>query len=276
MVVRGNHQEEGIDFKESFAPVAKMEAIRIFLAYDAHKSLTMFQMDVKTAFLHGTFKKDVCVCQPKGFIDADHTSHVYKLKKGTIWVKASTKGMVRRIVNVSPIESLLQRDIVHATCLCAQYQAKPTEKHLKEVKRIFHYLQGTVNMGLWYKKDSNFELIGFSDADYAGCKDTFKSTSVGAQFLALFLHLVEERLLLPPKQTPPESSSVDDVVLIDVEVVTKRLVFRDESSSQNQRDLSKNTPLDRVEVLESSSNSSAVGDLRDSKWIKLVSTGYQF
>ncbi|GKC57930.1 retrovirus-related pol polyprotein from transposon TNT 1-94 [Tanacetum coccineum] len=74
-------------------------------------------------------------------------------------------------------------DIVHATCLCARYQAKPTEKHLKEVKRIFRYLRGTVNMGLWYTKDSGFELTGFSDADYAGCKDTFKSTSGGTQFL---------------------------------------------------------------------------------------------
>nr|GEY42363.1 copia protein [Tanacetum cinerariifolium] len=61
--------------------------------------------------------------------------------------------------------------------------AKPTEKHLKEVKRIFRYLYGTVNTGLWYTKDSGFELTGFSDADYAGCKDTFKSTSDGAQFL---------------------------------------------------------------------------------------------
>nr|GFB66500.1 copia protein [Tanacetum cinerariifolium] len=74
-------------------------------------------------------------------------------------------------------------DIVHATCLCARYQAKPTEKHLKEVKRIFHFLWGTVNTGLWYTKDFGFELTGFSDADYAGCKDSFKSTSGGAQFL---------------------------------------------------------------------------------------------
>nr|GEZ91931.1 copia protein [Tanacetum cinerariifolium] len=74
-------------------------------------------------------------------------------------------------------------DIVHATCLCARYQAKPTEKHLREVKRIFRYLRGTVNTGLWYSKDSGFELTGFSYADYAGCKDTFKSTSGEAQFL---------------------------------------------------------------------------------------------
>nr|GEX51561.1 retrovirus-related Pol polyprotein from transposon TNT 1-94 [Tanacetum cinerariifolium] len=74
-------------------------------------------------------------------------------------------------------------DIVHATCLCAQYQAKTTEKHLKEVKRIFCYLRGTINIGLWYTKDSGFELTGFSYADYAGCKDTFNSTFGGAQFL---------------------------------------------------------------------------------------------
>nr|GEY34992.1 uncharacterized mitochondrial protein AtMg00810-like [Tanacetum cinerariifolium] len=74
-------------------------------------------------------------------------------------------------------------DIVHATCLCARYQAKPTEKHLKEVKRIFRYLWEIINMGLWYTNDSGFKLTGFSHADYAGCKNTFKSTSGGAQFL---------------------------------------------------------------------------------------------
>ncbi|GKC06222.1 hypothetical protein Tco_0997832 [Tanacetum coccineum] len=61
--------------------------------------------------------------------------------------------------------------------------AKPTEKHLKEVKRIFLYVRGNVNMGLWYTKDFGFELTGFPDADYAGCRDSFKSTSVGTQFI---------------------------------------------------------------------------------------------
>nr|GEY89263.1 copia protein [Tanacetum cinerariifolium] len=74
-------------------------------------------------------------------------------------------------------------DIVHVTCLCAWYQAKPTEKHLKEVKRIFCYPWGIVNTGIWYTKASGFELTGFSDADYAGHKDTFKSTFGRAQFL---------------------------------------------------------------------------------------------
>nr|GEV84442.1 putative reverse transcriptase domain-containing protein [Tanacetum cinerariifolium] len=90
-------------------------------------------------------------------------------KRGREWLQ----GMVGKLLP----------DIVHATCLCARYQAKPTKKHLKNVKRIFRNLRGTVNTGLWYSKDSGFELTGFSDADYEGCKDTFKSTSSGAQFL---------------------------------------------------------------------------------------------
>nr|GFB02265.1 retrovirus-related Pol polyprotein from transposon TNT 1-94 [Tanacetum cinerariifolium] len=91
LVVRGYRQEEGIDFKESFAPVARMEAIRIFLAYAAYKSFSVFQMDVKTAFLHGSLKEDVYVCQPEGFIDADHPSHVYKLKKALYGLKQAPR-----------------------------------------------------------------------------------------------------------------------------------------------------------------------------------------
>ncbi|GJR70268.1 retrovirus-related pol polyprotein from transposon TNT 1-94 [Tanacetum coccineum] len=91
LVERGYHQEEGIDFEESFALVPRMEAIRIFLAYVAHKSFTVFQMDVKTAFLHGTLKEDVYMCQPEGFIDADHPSHVYKLKKALYGLKQAPR-----------------------------------------------------------------------------------------------------------------------------------------------------------------------------------------
>nr|GFC52966.1 retrovirus-related Pol polyprotein from transposon TNT 1-94 [Tanacetum cinerariifolium] len=66
LVVREYRQEEGINFEESFTPIARMEAIKIFLAYATHKSFSMFQMDVKTAFLHGLLKEDVYVCQPEG------------------------------------------------------------------------------------------------------------------------------------------------------------------------------------------------------------------
>nr|GEZ48707.1 uncharacterized mitochondrial protein AtMg00810-like [Tanacetum cinerariifolium] len=74
-------------------------------------------------------------------------------------------------------------DIVQAICFCVRYQSRPTKKHLKEVKKIFRYLRGTVNMGLWHLKGSSFGLTAFSDADHAGCIDTRKSTSGGIQFL---------------------------------------------------------------------------------------------
>nr|GEZ11588.1 hypothetical protein [Tanacetum cinerariifolium] len=216
------------------------------------RNKTLFQMDVKTAFLHGTLKEDIYVCQLEGFIDVDHPSHVYKLKKAIYGLKQAPRAWydklstfllqnhffkgtidptlsIRRfdddtlvsnylleilkkygmetcdlvgtpmeikdkldldqngtLVDATKYRSMIgalmyltssRPDIIHATCLCIMYQDKPTEKHLKEVKRIFRYLWGTVNTGLWYTKDSGFELTGFSNADYAGCKDTFKSTS---------------------------------------------------------------------------------------------------
>ncbi|GJS44763.1 retrovirus-related pol polyprotein from transposon TNT 1-94 [Tanacetum coccineum] len=94
LVVRGYRQEEGIDFEESFAPVVRMEAIRIFLAYMTHKSFIVFQMDMKTAFLHGSLKEVVYVCQPEGFINVDHLSHVYKLKKALYGLKRKAGELV--------------------------------------------------------------------------------------------------------------------------------------------------------------------------------------
>nr|GEY49720.1 retrovirus-related Pol polyprotein from transposon TNT 1-94 [Tanacetum cinerariifolium] len=157
LVMRGYRQEDGIDFKESFALVARMEAIRIFLAFAAHKSFTMFQMDVKIAFLHGTLKEDVYVCQPEGFIDADHPSHVFKLKKALYGLKQAPRAWYDE----------LSTFLLHN-----------------------HFFKGTTDRTLFIRRfvddmlvDSGFELTRFSDADYAGCKDTFKSTSGGAQFL---------------------------------------------------------------------------------------------
>ncbi|GJS06710.1 putative ribonuclease H-like domain-containing protein [Tanacetum coccineum] len=96
--------------------------------------------------------------------------------------------LIDQTVYRSKIRSLMyltssRPDIVQVVCYCARYQARPTEKHLKEVKRIFRYLKGTINMGLWYLKDSGFELTDFLDADHAGCLDTRKITSGGIQYL---------------------------------------------------------------------------------------------
>ncbi|GKF76523.1 hypothetical protein Tco_0228993 [Tanacetum coccineum] len=74
-------------------------------------------------------------------------------------------------------------DLVFVMCMSARYQAKPTKKHLHAVKRIFQYLRGTINMGLWYSKDSFIALAAFADADHAGCQDTRKNTSGSMQLL---------------------------------------------------------------------------------------------
>ncbi|GJX15616.1 hypothetical protein Tco_0216448 [Tanacetum coccineum] len=74
-------------------------------------------------------------------------------------------------------------DLVFVVCMCARYQVRPTKKHLHAVKRIFRYLKGTINMGLWYSKDSCIALIAYADADHAGCQDTRKSTSGSLQLL---------------------------------------------------------------------------------------------
>nr|GEZ09491.1 hypothetical protein [Tanacetum cinerariifolium] len=308
LVARGYRQEEGIDFEESFAPVARLEAIRIFLAYAAHKNMVVYQMDVKTAFLNGNLREDVYVSQPDGFVDPENPNHVYKLKKALYGLKQAphawydmlssfllsqdfSKGsvdptlfirkngndlllvqiyvddiifaahtlelcdlfanlmcskfkmsMMGKIsfflglqISQSPrgifinqskyaLESLKKYgfescdpvdtpmvekseldedkegkavdpshyrgmigtllyltasrpDFQFAICMCARYQARPTEKHVHAVKRIFRYLRGTVHRGLWYPKDSSVVLIAFADADHAGCQDTRRSTS---------------------------------------------------------------------------------------------------
>ncbi|GKF26895.1 retrovirus-related pol polyprotein from transposon TNT 1-94, partial [Tanacetum coccineum] len=87
LVAKGYRQKEGIDFEDSFALVAHLEAIRMFIAYAAHKNITIFQMDVKTAFLNGPLKEEVYVSQPEGFIDLEFLDHVYMLKKSLYGLK---------------------------------------------------------------------------------------------------------------------------------------------------------------------------------------------
>nr|GEW45672.1 retrovirus-related Pol polyprotein from transposon TNT 1-94 [Tanacetum cinerariifolium] len=309
----GYRQEEGIDFEESFAPVARLETIRFFLAYAAHMNMVVDQIDVKIAFLNGNLREEVYVSQPDGFADQNNLN-VYKLKKAlyglkqaprtwydmlssflisqdffkgsvdpTLFIRrngndllliqiyvddiifaASTPELCDLFVKIicskfrmlmmgkiliflrlqisqsprgifinqskyaleslkkygckacdpmdtpmvekskldedkegkavdpshyrSMIGTLLYRiasrpDLQFAICMCARYQARPTEKHLDAIKRIFRYLRGTVNQGLWYSKDSSIALTAFADADHAGCQYTCRSTSGSLQFL---------------------------------------------------------------------------------------------
>nr|GEV37540.1 retrovirus-related Pol polyprotein from transposon TNT 1-94 [Tanacetum cinerariifolium] len=203
---KGYAQKEGVDFKKSFALVARLEAFRLFIAYAAHKSFTVYQMDVKTTFLYGPLKEEVYVNQPDGFVDPYHPDKVYRLKKALYGLKLAPRACVGTPMATkhldadlsgTPVDQMKYQsmlgalmyltaskpDIVHATCYCACYQAKPTEKHLTVIKRIFRYLKDTINMGLWYSKDIGFELTAFLDSDHAGCLDSRKSTSGGIQFL---------------------------------------------------------------------------------------------
>nr|GEV63984.1 putative ribonuclease H-like domain-containing protein [Tanacetum cinerariifolium] len=91
LVAKGYRQEEGIDFEESFAPVSRIEAIHIFIANAASRNMTIYQMDVKTAFLNGEFKEEVYVSQPKGFVDPDHPTHIYRLKKALYGLKQAPR-----------------------------------------------------------------------------------------------------------------------------------------------------------------------------------------
>ncbi|GKF78693.1 retrovirus-related pol polyprotein from transposon TNT 1-94, partial [Tanacetum coccineum] len=87
----GYRQEEDIDFEESFALVARLEAIRIFLAFAAHMNMVIYQMDVKTAFLNGNLREEVYVSQPDGFVDPDRPNYVYKLKKALYGLKQAPR-----------------------------------------------------------------------------------------------------------------------------------------------------------------------------------------
>ncbi|GJR89527.1 retrovirus-related pol polyprotein from transposon TNT 1-94 [Tanacetum coccineum] len=176
LVAKGYRQEAGIDFEESFAPVARLEAIRLFIAHAASMNMVIFQMDVKTAFLNGELNEVVYVSQPEGFVDPEHPSHVYRLKKALYGLKQAPRAWYDKL-SAFLIKSGFTKGVVDPTLFTRKagkhlLLAKPTEMHLTAIKRIFRYLKGTIHMGLWYPKDSGFELKAFADADYAGCHDT--------------------------------------------------------------------------------------------------------
>nr|GEX00108.1 putative ribonuclease H-like domain-containing protein [Tanacetum cinerariifolium] len=270
LVAQRHTQEEGIDYEEVFAPVARIEAIRLFLAYASFMGFMVYQMDVNSAFLYGTIQEKVYVCQPPGFEDPDHPDKLYKVVKalyglqqaprawyetlatyllengfqrGTIdqtlfikkqkgdilLVKQKNNGIfisqdkyvaeiLRKFgltegksastpidtkkpllkdpdgedVDIHTYRSMIgslmyltssRPDIMFAICACARFQVTPKASHLHVVKRIFRYLKGKPHLGLWYPNDSPFDLVAYSDSDYAGTSLERKSTTRGYQFL---------------------------------------------------------------------------------------------
>ncbi|GJS22963.1 putative ribonuclease H-like domain-containing protein [Tanacetum coccineum] len=263
LVAQGYTQEEGIDYDEVFAPVARIEAIRLFLAYASFMGFIVYQMDVKSAFLYGTIEEEVYVCQPPGFEDPQFPDKVYKVYVDDIIFGSTKKSlcvefeqmMHKRFqissmgeltfflglqvkqkddgifisqdkyvadilkkfdfVTVKTSSTLIETnkallkdeeaedmdvhlyrsmigslmyliayrpDIMFAVCACARFQVTPKVSHLHVVKRIFRYLKGQPKLGLWYPRDSPFNLEDFSDSDYAGASLDRKSIIGGFQF----------------------------------------------------------------------------------------------
>ncbi|GJV20641.1 retrovirus-related pol polyprotein from transposon TNT 1-94 [Tanacetum coccineum] len=204
LVAQGYKQEEGIDYDETFAPVARLEAIRIFLAYDAYIGFMVYQMDVKSAFFNGKILEEVHVQQPPGFESSEFPNHVCKLDKALYGLKqaprawfdladsASVKCLMLPPNNLSPDESGVsvnetvfrgmigsliylttsKPDIQFSTCLCARYQANPKESHLVAVKRIFRKStsRGCQILGgklvCWSAKKQSSVAMSSAEAEY--------------------------------------------------------------------------------------------------------------
>nr|GFA45699.1 copia protein [Tanacetum cinerariifolium]GFA55896.1 copia protein [Tanacetum cinerariifolium] len=187
LITCGNCQEEGIDFEESFALVTRLEAIRNFLAYSSHTNMVVYQMDVKTTFLNGNLQEEVYVSQPDGFVDTDNPNYVYKLKKALYGLKKASRAGYDMLSSFL-ISQDFSKGSVNPTLFIRRdgkelLLARPTKKHLHAVKKIFRYLRGTANRGLWYPNDSLISLTVFADADHAGCQDTRRSKFDSMQFL---------------------------------------------------------------------------------------------
>nr|GEY92995.1 retrovirus-related Pol polyprotein from transposon TNT 1-94 [Tanacetum cinerariifolium] len=116
LVVKGYAQEEGINFEESIASVARLEAVQIFIAYAAHKSFPIYQMDVKTAFLNAPLKEEVYVAQPDGFVNPDHPEKVYRLRKALYGLKQSPRAWYDELSTFLTLKGFT-KDVNHARCL---------------------------------------------------------------------------------------------------------------------------------------------------------------
>ncbi|GJY89874.1 putative ribonuclease H-like domain-containing protein [Tanacetum coccineum] len=204
LVAQGHTQEEGIDYDEVFAPVARIEAIRIFLAYASYMGFMVYQMDVKSAFLYGQIEEEKESCDEFEKLMKD------KFQMSSMGELTFFLGLQSAISTPTDLEKPLVQDgdaddvdehlyrsmigslmyltasrpyIIFVVYACARFQVSPKSSHLLAVKRIFRYLKGKPSLGLWYSKDSLLELVAYTDSDYAGATQDRKSTTGGCQFL---------------------------------------------------------------------------------------------
>ncbi|GKB34411.1 retrovirus-related pol polyprotein from transposon TNT 1-94 [Tanacetum coccineum] len=198
LVANGYHQEEGIDFEEPFAPVARIEAIRIFIANAANKNTTIYQMDVKTTFLNSELREEVYVSQPEGFVDQDNPNHVYWLKKALYGLKQAPLACPRGIfINHTKyaLEILkkygmdssdsVDTPMVDRTKLDEDPQGKivdPTQ-YSGMISSLMYLTSSRPDLVFAVCMCASIALTAYADADHAGCQDTRKSIFGSAQFL---------------------------------------------------------------------------------------------
>jgi hypothetical protein len=198
LVAQGYTQIEGIDFDETFAPVARLESIIILLSIVCHLGFKLYQMDVKSAFLNGVLQEEVYVEQSKCFQDPHHPHHVYKLKKALYGLKQAPRAWYERLTTYLLAKGFTRGqadrtlfirqqasrpDIAFSVGVCARFQANSKESHLTAVKHIIRYVNDTLLYGIWYSRETNLVVAGYSDADWAGNADDRNSTSGGCFYV---------------------------------------------------------------------------------------------
>ncbi|GJW08439.1 retrovirus-related pol polyprotein from transposon TNT 1-94 [Tanacetum coccineum] len=180
LVAQGYNQQEGIDYDETYALIARLESIRILLAIACANDFKLYQMDVKSAFLNGFINKEVYVAQPSGFINFQKLNYVFKLKKPLYGLKQSPKAWLedtKPTKTPMSTEIKLTKDDEADSVDSSKYRENPKTTHLEAVKNIFRYIRGTSHLRLWYPKGTRVETIVYADSDHAGDYVDRKSTS---------------------------------------------------------------------------------------------------
>nr|GEZ79025.1 hypothetical protein [Tanacetum cinerariifolium] len=200
LVAQGHRQEEGIDYDKVFAPVARIEAIRIFFAFASYMEFIVYQMDVKSAFLYGKNDEEVYVSQPLSFTDPKFPKKVYKVVKALF--QMSSMGELTFFLGLqkfdftsvktasTPIETKkpLVKDAEAADMDVHLYRSMTGFLMYLTASRpnimIFRYLKGQPKLGLWYSRESAFDMEAYSDSDYAGANLDRKSTTEEVEYVA--------------------------------------------------------------------------------------------
>ncbi|GJT92210.1 retrovirus-related pol polyprotein from transposon TNT 1-94 [Tanacetum coccineum] len=192
LVAKGYRQEEGIDFEESFAPIARIEAIRIFIVNATSKNIIIYQMDVKTAFLNGELKEEVYVSQPEGFVDPDHPTHVYRLKKALYGLKQDLRVWYNTLSRFL-LDNKFSKGVVDPTLFTRKTDTPMVDRSklvedplgIPVDQTRFRGMVGSLMYLTASRSDlgTAMALTAYADVDHAGYQDTRRSMSGSAQFL---------------------------------------------------------------------------------------------